>query len=808
MLGLWMVNNGPFAVYPLGMSALSLALGLLAANLQAAPAKPRPRPEAPAIRVWLTRPDAEPEDIGERRRASARVLKRLLGDEARPRKVDAEADRPAAELWEAGAWNPSLSPEERRTLIEEARKSWPGKVLIQEQGQAGPAARDPKRPATRSPLLDMEAASKNLQARVPSALTGLSANTVFDGARLASAPEAVPAGDLRDAPAAAAPAAVKFSPPPAAPERKDPPAPGAKRPDSRPFADVIAKEAGASGIDPDVVHALIAATGGYNARRHGGGAYGLMMVSRSAADWVGVSGDLRDPAVNVRAGTRLLAKLLKMFDGDMNRALAAYRAGAGTVIKSGGIPNRKDVKDFLGEFQKAYRGGEQKPPVEPVKPPVSGDARRIVEEGRAALGGTPEAPRISFSGSAKWRPIIAQAAATFGVDPKLVEAILLSESEGRPSLVSGAGAKGLMQLMPGTARELGVKNVFDPTQNINGGTKYLKQLLERFNGNAVLAVAAYNAGPNRESLRSGRVPAIRQTSKYVTRVFERYEQLGGGAVDYLAYMSGRSRAWAEREAARLNRLWGPAPAQAAVIPVPTPRPADAPKPAAPAADAPTLPPPPAAEPAPAPAAPVEARRVTADPRRGRAVGTPSRGRLVDGVRLPPEGEGYRSIRQGRGRFYGTGRLVAAVEWTAGAVRSVDPAAPPMAVGDLSAKNGGDISNHASHENGRDVDIVLPWKDGDGKPVFSQEFVGLPARGAATYNGQKVYFDAARTWVIAKNLANNPYARVTNAFLDQKLINAVLDHAARSGASKSDIAKVSRMLQHWPHHSDHIHVRVQ
>lgn len=802
-----MVLIGPFTPYPMGMSALSLALGLLVASSHAAPPKPKPRPAPPSVRVWLTAPDAEPEDIGERREASARVLKRLLGAEARPRKVEAEADKPAAEVWEAPAWNPDIAGDERRSLIEETRKSWPGKVVIEEP-EAGKGAGHPSRKTpARKPLLNMETASKTLQARVPSALTGFSANTVYDGARIAAAPDAVDAGDLRDAPASlpAAHASPAVLTPPAAPAaRTEPPPPAAKAPDTRPFGDVISKEAKAAGIDPDVVHALIIANGGYNARRRGGGAYGLMMVSRSAADWVGVSGDLRDPALNVRAGTRLLAKLLKMFDGDMNRALAAYRAGAGVVIKSGGIPNRKDVKDYLAEFQKAYRGGEQKPPVVPVKPPLSGDARRLVESGRAAVGGTPEAPRVSFSGSAKWRPIIAQAAATFGVDPKLVEALLLSESEGRPSLVSGAGAKGLMQLMPGTAKELGVKNIFDPAQNINGGTKYLKQLLDRFNGNVVLAVAAYNAGPNRSSLRAGRVPNIRQTAKYVTRVFERYEQLGGGAVDYLAYMSGKGRAWASREAARLERLWGPAPAAAAVVPVPTPRPADAPKPPAPTADLPGFPPPPAV---PQPA-PVETQGVTADPTRGRSVGTPSNGRLVDGVRLPPEGEGYRSIRQGRGRFYGTGRLVAAVEWTAAAVHSAQPSAPPISLGDLSAKNGGDVSHHASHENGRDVDVLLAWKDADGKPVFADEFVSLPARGSVSYGGKKISFDAARTWLIAKTLASNPYAKVTNAFLDQKLINAVLDHAAKAGESKSDIAKVSRMLQHWPNHTNHIHVRVQ
>ncbi|MBI5598025.1 MAG: penicillin-insensitive murein endopeptidase [Elusimicrobia bacterium] len=777
------------------MSALSLALGLLAATAQAAAPKPKARPELPAVRVWLAAPESEPADMKDRRAASTRLLRLLLGEEARPRKVEAEGERPSAELWEAARWNPGLQDEEKRTLLDEARKSWPGKVVVQED-ESGTVSGKPSRKAPpRAHLLNMEAATAQLQAKVPSALTGLSAGTVYDGSRAAAAPTAAPAEDLRDALAPAAAALAVLSAAPAAKPHTAPPAPGAKEPDGRPFSDVIAKEAEASGIDPEVVHALIAANGGYSARRHDGGAYGLMMVTRTAADWVGVSGDLRDPALNIRTGTRLLAKLLKMFDGDINRALAAYRVGAGAVIKSGGIPNRKDVKDFLAAFQKAYRGGELKPPVLPAKPPVSGDARRLVEEGRAAVGGTPEAPRTSFSGSAKWRPIITQAAATFGVDPKLVEAILLSESEGRPSLVSPAGAKGLMQLMPGTARSLGVKNIFDPKQNIYGGTKYLKQLLDRFNGDKVLAVAAYNAGPNRKSLRAGRVPAFRETSKYVTRVFERYEQLGGGAIDYLAYMSGRGRAWAERESARLGRLWGPAPAEAAVIPVP------AAPPALPPSAQPSMPPA-------APSSPVGSAGVTADPSRGRSVGTPSNGRLVDGVRLPPEGEGYRSIRQSRGRFYGTGRLVAAVEYMAASVKAASPSAPPIALGDLSAKNGGDVSSHASHENGRDVDILLAWKDAQGAPVFSDEFVSLPAKGSVAHGGRRISFDPARTWLIVKGLATNPYTPVTNAFLDQSLINAVLRYAESAGESKALVSKASRMLQHWPNHKNHIHVRVQ
>ncbi len=112
---------------------------------------------------------------------------------------------------------------------------------------------------------------------------------------------------------------------------------------------------------------------------------------------------------------------------------------------------------------------------------------------------------------------IAAAARQHGVDEAIVRAIIHAESAFNPNALSRVGAQGLMQLMPGTAREVGVSNAFDPVQNIGGGVRYLAMLLKRFNGNLTLAAAGYNAGPGAVDKYKG-VPPYNETRRYVERV--------------------------------------------------------------------------------------------------------------------------------------------------------------------------------------------------------------------------------------------------------------------------------------------------
>jgi soluble lytic murein transglycosylase-like protein len=119
--------------------------------------------------------------------------------------------------------------------------------------------------------------------------------------------------------------------------------------------------------------------------------------------------------------------------------------------------------------------------------------------------------------------LVEQNAATWQVDPALLKAVIANESGFNANATSNVGAQGLMQLMPETAASLGVRNAYDPSQNVAGGARYLRGLLDRFNGDQRLAVAAYNAGPGAVA-KYGDVPPYAETQNYVTNVLASFEK--------------------------------------------------------------------------------------------------------------------------------------------------------------------------------------------------------------------------------------------------------------------------------------------
>lgn len=153
-------------------------------------------------------------------------------------------------------------------------------------------------------------------------------------------------------------------------------------------------------------------------------------------------------------------------------------------------------------------------------PQVTGDFSKVLaaEQGRNATTMAPSSEGIEKSfPTGDISKIIQFTAQKYGVDTKLAMAVAKVESNLQPDVVSSVGAVGVMQLMPETAQGLGVRNSYDPRENIDGGVRYLKQLISTFDGDVTKAVAAYNAGPQAVKKYNG-TPPYSETQAYVTKV--------------------------------------------------------------------------------------------------------------------------------------------------------------------------------------------------------------------------------------------------------------------------------------------------
>ncbi len=170
-------------------------------------------------------------------------------------------------------------------------------------------------------------------------------------------------------------------------------------------------------------------------------------------------------------------------------------------LKSGEV--KPSPKPIPGSFEASLQGAIGSPSLEPLDPATLGVKPAVVGNLRA---------------------MAAETAGRYGIDPHLFEALVEQESSFNPKDVSGKGAIGLTQLMPATAKSLGVADPYDPAQNLDGGARYLQQLLKQFGGDPRLALAAYNAGPGAVQ-RHGGIPPFRETQDYVAKIMNHSERL-------------------------------------------------------------------------------------------------------------------------------------------------------------------------------------------------------------------------------------------------------------------------------------------
>jgi soluble lytic murein transglycosylase-like protein len=241
-------------------------------------------------------------------------------------------------------------------------------------------------------------------------------------------------------------------------------------------------------------------------------------VSTAAiAPTVGMPEDELAIAQRVRQLQALIEQARQVSTSGVATGPATAIASAGVPsagISSAGISSQAPPGDFASALQAA----------------TAADSSSVAQsEGAAALGSASDGAGGAGVSSSEYDPMIEQTAERYGIEPAILHGLIQQESGFDPSAQSSAGASGLTQLMPGTAASLGVANPLNPTESIEGGARYLSQLMGQFGGNTTDALAAYNAGPGAVQQYGG-VPPYAETQSYVSKVLgyaEVYRQAHG-----------------------------------------------------------------------------------------------------------------------------------------------------------------------------------------------------------------------------------------------------------------------------------------
>jgi soluble lytic murein transglycosylase-like protein len=200
--------------------------------------------------------------------------------------------------------------------------------------------------------------------------------------------------------------------------------------------------------------------------------------------------------------------------GQMTRASIVVISAAVWLVLS--VPSQAQIASYVDEHGKVVF--------------VNADSPRRGSSGTISATPASSSPASSESANASGDhlgEIVQAAAERHNLDPALVKAVITTESAWNPSAISRKGAVGLMQLIPETAERFGVGNAFDPAQNVEGGTSYLKELLDHYNGDLTKSLAAYNAG-QRAVDQSGGIPAYPETERYVQKVTDAYFRPNSG----------------------------------------------------------------------------------------------------------------------------------------------------------------------------------------------------------------------------------------------------------------------------------------